>query len=204
VTTESAAPALLADGTSVTLRAIGPDDAPALAELNRSLSKESRYMRYFSFRKELCERELERFTHPDGRLHGGVVAFADGRIVGHACFDRQKEGEREAEVGFEVADAFQGRGLGTLMLEELARRARVAGVATFTARVLPQNTASLAVFRDLGLDERTCFRDRCVHVALDLTPTGKFRAAERERHAGACEAARRRRGSAPRGTKAAC
>jgi RimJ/RimL family protein N-acetyltransferase len=185
-------PALLADGTPVSLRPIQPDDGPALAELNKKLSSESRYMRYFSFRRELGERELERFTHPDGRLHAGIVAFVGAELVGHACFDR-KEGEVEAEVGFEVADAYQGRGLGTLMLEALARHARSEGVATFVARVLPHNTASLAVFRDLGLDEKTCFRDRCVHVSLDLTPTGKFRAAERERHSGACAARRRRR-----------
>jgi RimJ/RimL family protein N-acetyltransferase len=191
----------LADGTLVTLRPIRPDDAPALAELNRKLSSESRYMRYFSFRKELGERELDRFTHPDGRLHAGVVAFADGELIGHACFDR-KDGELDAEVGFEVADAFQGRGLGTLLLEALAGHARGEGITTFTARVLPHNTASLAVFRDLGLDEKTCFRDRCVHVSLDLAPTGKFRAAERGRHAGACAAARRRLGR-PHGTKTA-
>jgi RimJ/RimL family protein N-acetyltransferase len=189
-------PALLADGTAVLLRPIRPDDAPALAELNEKLSSESRYMRYFSFRRELGERELERFTHPDGRLHAGIVAFVGAELVGHACFDR-KEGEVEAEVGFEVADAYHGRGLGTLMLEALASHAWSEGVTTFVARVLPYNTASLAVFRDLGLEEKTCFRDRCVHVSLDLMPTGKFRAAARERHAGACAARSRRRSLRP-------
>ena len=182
--------ALLTDGTVATLRPIRPDDAAALAEFNRTLSSESRYLRYFSFRRGIGDRELDRFTHPDGRLHAGVVAFVGGELVGHACFDR-KDGELDAEVAFEVADAFQGRGLGTLLLETLVRQARGEGIHTFTARVLPQNRKSLQVFRDLGLQERTCFEEGCVLVALDLAPTPASRAAERHRHARA-----RRRGPA--------
>jgi RimJ/RimL family protein N-acetyltransferase len=173
---------LLSDGTSVTLRPIRPDDAAALAAFNAALSSESRYLRYFSYRRGIGERELERFTHPDGRLHAGIVAFADGALVGHACFDR-KEGELAAEVAFEVADAFQGRGLGTLLLETLVRQARGEGITTFTARVLPHNRKSLQVFRDLGLGERTRFEDGVVEVALDLAPTVRFAEAARERRA---------------------
>jgi RimJ/RimL family protein N-acetyltransferase len=184
---------LLADGTEVTLRPIRPDDAAALAAFNARLSSESRYLRYFSFRRGIGERELERFTHPDGRLHAGLVAFVDGELVGHACFDR-KEGELAAEVAFEVADSLQGRGLGTLLLEALVRHARGAGVTSFTARVLPHNRKSLQVFRDLGLEERTRFADGCVEIALDLAPTARSAEAARARRAHA-RAARIRRGS---------
>jgi RimJ/RimL family protein N-acetyltransferase len=187
--------ALLADGTRVRMRPIRAEDADALAEFTRKLSSESRYLRYFSFRRELGARELDRFTHPDGRLHAGVIAFVGQELVGHACFDR-KEGSREAEVGYEVADAFQGRGLGTLLLEALVRQARGEGVATFTALVLPQNRQSLQVFRDLCLEERTRFEEGCVHVALDLAPTAASRAAERHRRARAL-CARSRRESGP-------
>jgi RimJ/RimL family protein N-acetyltransferase len=190
--------ALLADGTGVTLRPIRPDDAEALAEFNRRLSSESLYLRYFSFRRGIGERELDRFTHADGRLHAGVVAFVGGELVGHACFDR-KEGELDAEVAFEVADAFQGRGLGTLLLEALIRQARGEGIYTFTARVLPQNRKSLEVFRDLGLAERTRFEEGCVLVSLDLAPTPASRAAERRRHARARSARTRDRSARERG-----
>lgn len=184
---------LLADGTDVTLRPIRPDDAAALAAFNERLSSESRYLRYFSFRRGIGERELERFTHPDGRLHAGVVAFVDGELVGHACFDR-KEGELAAEVGFEVADAFQGRGLGTLLLEALVRHAKGEGVTAFTARVLLHNRRSLQVFRDLGLAERTRIADGVVEVVLDLAPTERSVEAARERRAHA-RLARLRRGA---------
>jgi RimJ/RimL family protein N-acetyltransferase len=184
---------LLADGTSVALRPIRPDDAAALAAFNERLSSESRYLRYFSFRRGIGERELERFTHPDGRLHAGVVAFVDGELVGHACFDR-KEGQPSAEVAFEVADAFQGRGLGTLLLEALVRHARGEGVTTFTARVLPHNRKSLQVFRDLGLAERTGFAEGVVEVVIDLAPTERSIQASRERRAHA-RVARLRRGA---------
>jgi RimJ/RimL family protein N-acetyltransferase len=185
---------LLADGTRVTLRPIRPDDAEALAAFNAALSSESRYLRYFSFRRGIGERELERFTHPDGRLHAGLVALLDGELVGHACFDR-KEGESAAEVAFEVADALQGRGLGTLLLEALVRHARGEGVARFTARVLPHNRKSLQVFRDLGLVERTRFADGCVEIELDLAPTVRSVHAEHRRRAHAVAARLSRRAS---------
>ena len=189
---------LLTDGTVATLRPIRPDDAAALAEFNRTLSSESRYLRYFSFRRGIGERELDRFTHPDGRLHAGIVAFVSGELVGHACFDRT-DGELEAEVAFEVADAFQGRGLGTLLLEALVRHARGEGIRTFTARVLLQNRKCLQVFRDLGLDERTRFAVGCILVSLDLAPTAASRAAERTRHARARSARPRDRSARERG-----
>jgi RimJ/RimL family protein N-acetyltransferase len=185
-------PLFLIDGTSVTLRPIRPDDAEALATFNERLSRESRYLRYFSFRRGIGERELERFTHPDGRLHAGFVALVDGELVGHACFDR-KEGELAAEIGFEVADAFQGRGLGTLLLEALVRHALGEGVTTFTARVLPHNRTSLRVLRDLGLGARTRSAEGVVEVTLDLAPTARSAEAARERRAQA-RAARLRRG----------
>jgi RimJ/RimL family protein N-acetyltransferase len=188
---------LLADGTSVTLRPIRPDDAAGLAAFNAALSSESRYLRYFSYRRGIGERELERFTHPDGRLHAGIVAFVDGELVGHACFDR-KEGELAAEVAFEVADALQGRGLGTLLLEALVRQARGEGVTRFTARVLPHNRRSLEVFRDLGLAESTRFADGCVEIALDLAPTVRSVEAERKRRAHALAARLQRRSSETR------
>lgn len=170
----------LADGGVATLRAIGPDDAAALAALHRALSGESRYFRYFSARKGLSEREVEHMAHPDFSLHGGVVALVGAELVGHACYDR-KAGEAEAEVAYEVVDAHHGRGLGTLLLEALAEAARRAGIERFTAHVLPGNRASLDVLRDLGFAERVVFEDGTLHVTLELSATDAYRAAAASR-----------------------
>lgn len=166
----------LADGGAATLRAIEPDDAAALAELHRALSGESRYFRYFSARKGLSEREVERMSHPDFTLHGGVIALVGAELVGHACYDR-KAGEKEAEVAYEVADAHHGRGIATLLLETLAEAARRAGIERFAAHVLPGNRASLEVLRDLGFAEQVRFDDGALRVTLELSATDAYRAA---------------------------
>jgi GNAT superfamily N-acetyltransferase len=185
---------LLADGGTAVLRSIAPADADALRDLHRGLSSESRYFRYFSWRKGIGDREIERFTHPDGRLHRGLVALVAGELVGHACFDRV-EGEREAEVAFEVADAHQGRGLGTLLVEALAEEARGVGVERFVARVLPNNRLCLELLHDLGFAEQTRFADGTILVGLDLAPTVAYAAAA---------AARRARARAARARHASC
>lgn len=173
---------LLADGSPALLRAIEPADLEALRALHCGLSGQSRYFRYFSYRKGLSDSELARMSHPDFDRHGGVVMVVDGRLAGHACFDR-KPGELEAEVAYEVADAHQGRGIATLLLEALAEAALAAGVERFTARVLPANHASLEVLRDLGFPERTRWEDGTLCVTLDLTARDAFLAAAAKRRA---------------------
>jgi RimJ/RimL family protein N-acetyltransferase len=179
--------AVLRDGGTAALRAIRPADRDALRALHGALSPESRYFRYFSWRQEIGERELERFTHPDGRLHAGLVALVAGALVGHACFDRA-EGQREAEIAFEVADAHHGRGLGTLLVEALAEAARRVGIDRFTARVLPGNRDCLELLRGLGFAEHTRFADGTVLVSLDLAPSEAYAVAAATRRTRAREA----------------
>jgi RimJ/RimL family protein N-acetyltransferase len=184
--------ALLADGTRVLLRPIRPTDARPLADLHSDLSPESRRLRAFSFGSEANEAELERLTNPDGRDHGGIVAFSGGKLVGHACFDRKGEWH-QAEIAFVVADSFNGRGLATLLVESLARMARGEEIEAFVARVMPRDAGSLRVFRELGLEQSTEVDDRGVHVTLDLTPNEKFWRAERKRQVTAWNARLSRR-----------
>ena len=61
------------------------------------------------------------------------------RIVAHAGFEPIDEGA--AEIAFEVADSLRGRGLATLLMAQLAARAREQGIETFVAEVLPTTGA---------------------------------------------------------------
>jgi ribosomal protein S18 acetylase RimI-like enzyme len=58
---------------------------------------------------------------------------------------------RFADVGFLVRDAWQGRGLGRLLVDEMIGLARERGVVGFTADVLATNQAMLHLFRRSGL-----------------------------------------------------
>ncbi len=157
----------LTDGRTGVLRAIQPADREAFLAFHAGLSDESRYFRYFSARRKLPEHEIRHFTEVDQLEHAGVVLLVDGGLVGHALFDRLTD-PTEAEVALEVADAFQGHGVGTLMLTELARVASRAGVRRFVAHVLPANQRMLQVFRDLGFAEHARFEDGVIRVQIDL------------------------------------
>ena len=174
----------LADGRQAKIRPIRASDREAFLAFHAGLSEESRYLRYFSARRKLPERELRHYTEVDQRDHAGVVTLVDGALVGHALYDRLSDAE-EAEVALEVADAFQGLGIGTLMLEELAHLALRAGIRRGVAHVLPGNQRMLQVFRDLGFAERAAFDDGVVRVELELAATRRFAAAHRARAAAA-------------------
>ena len=157
----------LADGRAAVVRGIRPADRDAFVAFHAGLSEESRYFRYFTARRKLPERELNHFTDVDQHDRAGVVTLADGAIVGHALYDRLDDPD-EAEVALEVADAFQGHGVGTAMLAELARMAERAGIRRFVAHVLPSNQRMLQVFRDLGFAEHARFEDGVVRVRVEL------------------------------------
>lgn len=157
----------LVDGREAVVRGIDPADRDAFLALHAGLSEESRYFRYFTARRKLPEREVRHFTDVDQHDHAGIVTLVDGVMVGHALYDRLDDPD-EAEVALEVADAFQGHGVGTAMLVELARTASRAGIRRFVAHVLPTNQRMLQVFRDLGFAEHARFEDGVVRVRIEL------------------------------------
>jgi GNAT superfamily N-acetyltransferase len=172
----------LTDGRTAEIRTITPADREALLALHAGLSQESRYFRYFSSRRRLPDREIRHYIDVDQRDHAGVGAWLEGDLVGHAMYDRLAGGD-EAEVALEVADACQGLGIGTAMLEALADLAQVAGVSRFVAHLLPTNRRMLQVFADLGFEERAVFEDGVVRVDLTLTASPRLAAARRQRAA---------------------
>ncbi len=67
--------ATLRDGTRVTIRPIGPDDAQREQAFVRGLSPESRYFRFMTTLRELSPEMLDRFTHPDPAREVALVGF---------------------------------------------------------------------------------------------------------------------------------
>lgn len=167
----------LLDGRRATLRAIVPDDREAFLAFHAGLSDESRYLRYFSARRRLPEKEILHYTRVDQRDHAGIGVWLEGALVGHALYDRLTDPD-EAEVALEVADACQGLGVGTALLEALVELALRAGIRRFVGHVLPTNQRMLQVFRDLGFAERAALdEDGVVRVVFALDPRVRSRAA---------------------------
>ncbi len=141
---ELAADAVLADGTTVRIRPVRAQDEAELGAMLDGLSQRSRLLRFFSGAADLREAAALAATAP------GVVALAGDpeHIVGHALYVRDLP--RSAEVAFEVAEPWHGRGVGTVLLGAVAQRAAADGIDTLTAIVMPANHAMIDVFRDSG------------------------------------------------------
>jgi GNAT superfamily N-acetyltransferase len=142
----------LRDGSRVEIRRLRPSDAPVLASAFEQLSFESRRLRFMSPKPELSPRELSYLTHVDGHRHEalGATDHDSGEGVGVARFVRLEQEPQVAEVAVTVVDAWQRRGLGTLLLEHLADQARAQGITHFSALVSSENTAVLEVLRHAG------------------------------------------------------
>src|SRR5215831_7201108 len=125
---------VLHDGGSIHVRAIRDDDKQRLIDHFSQLSARSVYFRFFRAKRQLTDAEVRQFTELDFDRHVGLVATLgtdrDEKIIGVGRYYRvdSPPGEpRRAEVAFAVADAYQGRGIATILLEHLAEIARAAG-----------------------------------------------------------------------------
>jgi RimJ/RimL family protein N-acetyltransferase len=170
VTTETT----LRTGDRVLIRPIAPTDKTLLVDGLHRLSPESRYRRFLSPVDELGARQLRYLTEVDHHLHEALVALdpKTGAIVGVARFVRLPDDPVVAELGIAVVDDWQGRGLGTELLNQLAARAREKGVKRFSAFVLQGNKPMLDLLRDLG-DVRVVGRDQgVVELSMDLPAEG--------------------------------
>ncbi len=142
---------VLRDGSTVHVCPAKPADEPAVRLLLRGLSDRSRWLRFFSAFPDLAQ-AARWATEVDHDRRYGLVATAegDGRVVGHAGLERASDHPERAEVALEVADVMQGRGLGTVLLCQLAEAANSLGIQVLDAEVLSENRQMLGVFRDCG------------------------------------------------------
>jgi RimJ/RimL family protein N-acetyltransferase len=160
--------AVLAGGATVHVRPIYGNDARRLVAFHSRLSPESIYMRFFGPHPNLASSEVDRFTQVDGHDRMALVATVDDEIVGVARYDRLQPKSAEAEVAFVVDDAHQGRGLGSLLLEQLAAYARNQGIEVFRAETLPHNRPMLEVFRRAGFVEYAHLAAGVVDVRMEI------------------------------------
>ncbi len=165
-----------ADGTCYRVRPIRPDDASRLREFHHQLSSHSVYLRFFTYHPELSPKEVARFTRVDYENRLALVAEHDGNLIAVGRYDRTPD-STEAEVAFVVADAFQHHGIGTLLLDELARAALARGITTFVANTLAENRKMLDVFFNSGFRVSSCRYSETVTVEFSIVPVEQYRAA---------------------------
>lgn len=170
---------VLRDGTVASVRPIRPSDTAGIHRFHSAQSDESIYLRFFAPLRRLSDSDVHRFTHVDYVDRVALVVTMREEIIGIGRYDRIDA--RSAEVAFNISDHYQGKGIGSVLLEHLAAIARDMGISRFTAEVLPQNRKMLSVFADAGYEVKRTVEDGVVEVGFDIEPTDRSRAVEMSR-----------------------
>ena len=130
----------------VRIRRAASTDHPALRDFLTGLSVRTRYLRFFAGALPASPAMLRALA---GGRDGvdALVATRNGAIIGHAMAadTTGPDGAAMAEIGLVVADAWQGRGVGSGLLRALAARARARGATTLAMDVLAENQRVLAM-----------------------------------------------------------
>jgi acetyl coenzyme A synthetase (ADP forming)-like protein len=174
---------ILREGMTLRLRPPTAEDADAALALFGRLSQRSLYFRFHSM--PIVSRALvDPFLDPDWQSRGSLIAVVDEegveRVVAIASWVRLRD-PRRAEIAFAVDDDYQGRGVGTRLLEQLAEFAAENGVEEFVAEVLPENRAMLEVFSRAGFDVSREFSGGEVEVRFPIAVTETYRVRVDER-----------------------
>jgi acetyltransferase len=132
------------------------EDAPLLLDLLDSMSKKSRYYRFFSPLKSLSHEMLVRLTQVDYDRHIALVALQSengrDRMVGVARVISEPDRNR-AEFSVAVGgDPWQGKGIGRKLLERSLDVARDYGIKKIQGTVLKENREMLSLGRELGFE----------------------------------------------------
>ncbi|MCD6392479.1 MAG: GNAT family N-acetyltransferase [Planctomycetes bacterium] len=161
----------LKDGTQIFFRPVKPTDEPALAEMLYSLSSQSVHTRYFTHTMTFPHQAVQKLTNVDYvndlAIVGAVPGPAGEELVAIAQYFLDPKSQR-AEIAFLVQDEWQEKGMGSFLMDYLARIARQRGVRRFYARVLPVNKSMLTVFHNSGYSVQTEFDGEAYDIQLDI------------------------------------
>ena len=156
--------------SGVTIRPLRRGETDVVQRVFDQLGPRSRQLRFGGAKTSLSAAELDQLTLLDGRRHA-LVAFAGQAPIGIARLVRDADDPATAEVAFAVADDWQGRGVGTALLERLAADARAAGVTRLRAFVHAENRRSLRLLRRVTTIVETCSKGSELEVLALPAPS---------------------------------
>jgi len=151
---------VLADGVTLKVRPVRPEDAEIERAFVASLSEQTRYFRFFYRLHELTPAMLARFTQVDYDREVALLALAPDpsapageKIVGVSRYIANYDGE-SAEFAVVVADAWHGRGIGRMLMQRIIACARKRGLKRLEGVVLRANDGMIKFSRELGFEIR--------------------------------------------------
>jgi acetyltransferase len=164
--------ATLRDGTPILVRPVRPEDEPLYGPFFAAVTQQDLRLRFFAPIKEFGHTFIARLTQIDYARAMAFIAIEEssGKMLGvvrlHADANYDK-----GEYAVLVRSDLKGRGLGYLLMQLIIEYARAEGLKLIEGQVLAENTAMLAMCKELGFGIAPDPRDpdTCV-VTLALDP----------------------------------
>ena len=162
----------LRDGTPVEIRSLRPDDETGMLAALDQVSARTLQTRFFAPKRHISDKERAFFMQVDFKSHVALVACGahEGRaaIIGGGRYIMSES--MSAEMAFVVIDAWQERGIGSILMRHLIKIAKDdAGLMELTAEVLPENGAMIKIFGKFGFRPGSRRDPQTVHLVLTLT-----------------------------------
>jgi len=154
-------------------RPVSPDDDELMIRLFNTFSKETIFHRFFTA-YSMQPTRVKRFTNIDYRTRMAIVAeeIVDGdlRLVGVARWAAEKGSETNAEMAIVIGDPWQGKGIGTALLDYLFVVGEAEGYELFYGLVQYDNAAVPRIFEKLKRPHRIHNTGMELRYEVTLTP----------------------------------
>jgi len=141
----------LADGRTVVIRPIRPEDEAALQRFFEGMSGDALYLRFQKWVHAVSDKLLHFFTYIDYDRHMAFICAAGDDIVGEARYVANEDG-RSCEFAVAIADAWHKTGIAGLLMEALISAARQHGMRSMEGLVLRENQDMLRFVKALGFE----------------------------------------------------
>ena len=145
----------LKDGRKVLIRPIRPEDEDLHHQLFNSLSRQTNYFRFFSYRRHLTHEQAARFTQIDYDREMAIIALIKEKglekSIGVNRLTYQARNDQH-EFAIVVADEFQGTGIGAILMKRLLEIARDREIKQIIGIVLAENLKMIKFCRDFGFE----------------------------------------------------
>ena len=146
-------PAALRDGTRILVRPVRPEDEPLYGPFFAAVTPQDLRLRFFAPIKEFGHRFIARLTQIDYARAMAFVAIEETMGIMLGVIRLHADANYDSgEYAVLVRSDLKGRGLGYLLMQLIIEYARAEGLKTIEGQVLSENTAMLAMCKELGFD----------------------------------------------------
>jgi predicted N-acetyltransferase YhbS len=139
-------------------------DVGAVLALHRRCSPQTLEDRFHVPVTEVPEHLVRALVTPERGW--SIVAEQGDEVIGHGCAGELSIGQ--VEVGLLVDDAFQGTGVGTRLMRDLASTAAERGYDSLLCTVAPDNESVMPTVRRAGLEAVSSHVDGVVEIEVPL------------------------------------